>query len=63
MDAWELSQIDAEQGARIVWTWALRRLPGAGLLCAIGIMHGYLAANDAVIEGSAAAQRLEIKPT
>jgi len=45
MDAWELSVLEAEQGLPVVWGWALRRLPGAGLICCIGAMHG-AAAND-----------------
>jgi hypothetical protein len=45
-DAWDLSLLEAEQGLPIVWGWALRRPPGAGLICYIGIMHGAAAAND-----------------
>lgn len=47
MGAWDHSLIEAEQGVPIVWGWALRRMLGAGLCCAIGIMHSYMAANDA----------------
>jgi hypothetical protein len=38
-DAWDLSLLEAEQGLPIVWGWALRRPPGAGLICYIGIMQ------------------------
>ena len=38
--------LEAEQGVPIVWGWALRRLPGTGLICAIGFWHGLVAAND-----------------
>ena len=47
MDAWDLSMLEAEQGVPVVWGWALRRLPGAGLMCLfIGTAHGTVAAND-----------------
>jgi hypothetical protein len=46
MDPWQLSQLEAAQGLPVAWGWALRRLPGAGLLCCIGIWHGTQAAND-----------------
>jgi hypothetical protein len=46
MDPWDLSMLEAEQGLPVVWGWALRQLPGAGLLCCIGIWHGTQAAND-----------------
>jgi|PlaIllAssembly_1097288.scaffolds.fasta_scaffold78159_2 hypothetical protein len=46
MDPWELSMLEAEQGLLVVWGWALRRLPGAGLICCIGILHGTAAANE-----------------
>jgi len=38
--------LEAEQGLLVVWGWALRRLPGAGLICCIGILHGTAAANE-----------------
>jgi hypothetical protein len=46
MDSWDLSMLEATQGMRVVWGWALRKLPGAGLLCCIGVMHGTRAENE-----------------
>jgi len=37
---------DAADGLPVVWGQALRRPPGAGLLCAIGYWHGPRAEND-----------------
>jgi hypothetical protein len=36
MNACDFSMLDAEQGVAIVWGWALRRLPGGGMICAMG---------------------------
>ena len=32
--------LEAEHGMRVVWGWALHKLPGAGLMCCIGGLHG-----------------------
>ena len=46
MDAWDLSMLEAKKGLRVVWGWALRRIPGAGLICCIGRMYSTAAANE-----------------
>jgi hypothetical protein len=46
VDTWTLSQLEASQGLPVVWGWALLLLPGAGLLCCIGILHAMQAAKD-----------------
>ena len=45
-DAWDLSMLEAEQGVPVVWGWALRRLPGVGLICCIGIWNSVIAMNE-----------------
>jgi hypothetical protein len=38
--------VDAELGLPVYWEGALRYPTGYGLMCCIGIIYGFLAAND-----------------